>query len=330
MARLAPPLCSVAAALDRPRREVVAARRPRARLRRAPLRLDRAEHRRAARHPHEPAPAPRGRGGGREAAVPGAPVRFEYHLTAAGTRAAAGAAEPRAVGRALGGRGADGALRAHLRRDARARPHLQGVRRRGHRARPEGRSSSRRTGLGGLSVPGLALHLGPVLAPVAQWIEQRFPKPRALVRFRSGASAARPFGKRFATPRMLPTRARLAGQRRDHGSLAPPRPRGHGGGGLARALLHVHVGARREIQRCFAARRRGVQARSGSRTTTGWRRTSPRTAWCSTRRARRRCSARTRRDGLSYTATLIAETTPAQTTLLAETVSFRPPKATST
>ena len=26
-------------------------------------------------------------------------------------------------------------------------------------------------------------------APVAQWIEQRFPKPRALVRFRSGASA---------------------------------------------------------------------------------------------------------------------------------------------
>jgi hypothetical protein len=33
-------------------------------------------------------------------------------------------------------------------------------------------------------------------APVAQWIEQRFPKPRALVRFRSGASAARPFRKR--------------------------------------------------------------------------------------------------------------------------------------
>src|SRR5437773_10244095 len=25
-------------------------------------------------------------------------------------------------------------------------------------------------------------------APVAQWIEQRFPKPRALVRFRAGAS----------------------------------------------------------------------------------------------------------------------------------------------
>ena len=27
------------------------------------------------------------------------------------------------------------------------------------------------------------------LAPVAQWIEQRFPKPRALVRFRPGAPA---------------------------------------------------------------------------------------------------------------------------------------------
>jgi hypothetical protein len=32
--------------------------------------------------------------------------------------------------------------------------------------------------------PGLALLCGP--GPVAQWIEQRFPKPRALVRFRSG------------------------------------------------------------------------------------------------------------------------------------------------
>jgi hypothetical protein len=28
-------------------------------------------------------------------------------------------------------------------------------------------------------------------APVAQWIEQRFPKPRALVRFRPGASLDR-------------------------------------------------------------------------------------------------------------------------------------------
>jgi hypothetical protein len=27
-------------------------------------------------------------------------------------------------------------------------------------------------------------------APVAQWIEQRFPKPRALVRFRPGATLA--------------------------------------------------------------------------------------------------------------------------------------------
>ena len=27
-----------------------------------------------------------------------------------------------------------------------------------------------------------------IFAPVAQWIEQRFPKPRALVRFRPGAS----------------------------------------------------------------------------------------------------------------------------------------------
>jgi hypothetical protein len=30
------------------------------------------------------------------------------------------------------------------------------------------------------------LHIA-TLAPVAQWIEQRFPKPRALVRFRPGA-----------------------------------------------------------------------------------------------------------------------------------------------
>src|ERR1700694_4243704 len=33
-------------------------------------------------------------------------------------------------------------------------------------------------------------------APVAQWIEQRFPKPRAQVRFLSGALAARPLRKR--------------------------------------------------------------------------------------------------------------------------------------
>src|SRR5581483_1489541 len=31
----------------------------------------------------------------------------------------------------------------------------------------------------------------PLRAPVAQWIEQRFPKPRALVRFRPGACACR-------------------------------------------------------------------------------------------------------------------------------------------
>src|SRR5207245_2738161 len=37
-----------------------------------------------------------------------------------------------------------------------------------------------------LGAPALALPS--CQAPVAQWIEQRFPKPRALVRFRPGAS----------------------------------------------------------------------------------------------------------------------------------------------
>ena len=59
---------------DLPRREVVAARRPRARARRPPLRRDPAEHRRAARHPREPAAAARGGGRAREAPVPGAPA----------------------------------------------------------------------------------------------------------------------------------------------------------------------------------------------------------------------------------------------------------------
>ena len=41
------------------------------------------------------------------------------------------------------------------------------------------------TNLGPISYPRAALPSG--RAPVAQWIEQRFPKPRALVRFRPGA-----------------------------------------------------------------------------------------------------------------------------------------------
>ncbi len=66
------------------------------------------------------------------------PPRFEYHLTEAGRELRPILLEPRPVGRPVGGRRADGALRARVRRDARARAHVQGVRRRGHGARPEG------------------------------------------------------------------------------------------------------------------------------------------------------------------------------------------------
>ena len=86
------------------RREVVAARRPRALARRPPLRRDPAEHRRAARHPHEPAAPARVGGRRREAAVPGAPAAVRVPADRGGRRAAADPARASPSGATAGRR----------------------------------------------------------------------------------------------------------------------------------------------------------------------------------------------------------------------------------
>ena len=105
-----------------------------------------AEHGRAARHPHEPASAPRERGRRREAAVQRAPAPLRVPPDAGRPRAEADSPQPRPMGKPLGGRCPARGLRAHVRREARARAHVQGVRRGGNR----GPRREARTGHGGL------------------------------------------------------------------------------------------------------------------------------------------------------------------------------------